>query len=684
MKLLSRMLLSFVFFWLATNVQARVVNVEVLSRTPIASNGSGMPAYEKIVARVHFAVSPENIHNRPIVDLEKAVRNPQGEVEFSSDLFLLRPVLDGNGHGNGEMLLEIPNRGGKGILPLVDGGKADPGSAADLGDAWLLRQGFTFASLGWQWDVVDTPDRLRLYAPIAYDSGGKHISGLLRDDFTPTEASVEVPLGHITGSGLGGTEYPAAAPDDPRNVLTVRDRPHGERQVIPRSQWAFAHTVDGKTIPSDRFLHLNSGFVPGRIYELVYVVQDPVVAGLGFAAVRDFVAWMKHSPDAIAPVRFSYAAGISQCGRFLRDFLYEGFNADESGGMVLDGVLAHVGGAGRGSFNYRFAQPSRDGQPTSSIDWPTDIFPFTDMPELDPAHPSSKAAGLLDAAGKERVAPRIFLSHTSYEYWGRAASLIHTTADGKADAPIGSNVRIYYYSGLQHFSVPFPPQMGTGNWASQQLPSPLPIKWFWRAMIANMDAWVRAGTAPPPSRYPKIADGTLVPVDKLAFPAVVPGLKPPADHAGGWDLDFGPDWHDGILSKQPPIVGFAYPALVPQVDADGNDLGGIRLPEIAVPLATYTGWNLRAAAMGAPDERIAFLGSFVPFHRTAVEAAAAHDPRVAIADRYKDYDDYRARFQKALEELVHERYILAEDAPQLAGRSQEEWDWITRYWEKNK
>jgi Alpha/beta hydrolase domain len=407
------------------------------------------------------------------------------------------------------------------------------------------------------------------------------------------------------------------------------------------------------------------------------------VAGLGFAAVRDFVAWMKHSPDAIAPVRFSYAAGISQCGRFLRDFLYQGFNADESGGMVLDGVLAHVGGAGRGSFNYRFAQPSRDGQPTSSIDWPTDIFPFTDTLELDPAHPSNKAVGLLDVAGEKRVVPKIFLSHTSYEYWGRAASLIHTTADGKADAPISSNVRIYYYSGLQHFSVPFPPQMGTGNWASQQLPSPLPVKWFWRAMIANMDAWVRVGTTPPPSRYPKIADGTLVPLDKLAFPAI-PGLKPPDNAAQGWELDFGPDWHDGILSKQPPTAGFGYPALVPQVDADGNDLGGIQLPEIAAPLATYTGWNLRAVAMGAPDERIAFLGSFVPLRRTAVEASAAHDPRVAIADRYKDYDDYRVRFQKALAGLVHERYILAEDAPQLAARSQEEWDWITRYWEQRE
>ena len=671
MKLVSRLVLSLLVFLLAAAAQARVVRVEVLSQGH-SFNNTGLPSYEKIVARVYFAVKPESSRNRRIVDLDKAARNNLGEVEFSSDLFLLRPLAQ----SNGAMLLEIPNRGGKGILSLVDGGKADPASAADLGDAWILRRGFTFASLGWQWDVVDSPGNLRLYAPVAHESGGKHITGLLRDDFTPSEPSNEVPLGHIMGNRLGGTEYPVAAPDDSRNVLTVRDTPHGQRRVIPRADWSFAHAVDGKVTPSNRFLHLNSGFVPGKIYELVYVVQDPVIAGLGFAAVRDFVSWMKHSPDAVAPVKVAYAAGISQCGRFLRDFLYQGFNADESGQMALDGVLAHVGGAGRGSFNYRFAQPSRDAQPMSSIDWPTDIFPFTYLPEADPANPKSGKQGLLDAATQDRVVPKIFFSHTSYEYWGRAASLIHTTADGKSDMPISPNVRIYFYSGLQHFSVAFPPRFDTGDRSSQQLPSPLPIRWFWRAMIANMDAWVRNGSEPPASRYPKIADGTLVSLNKLNFPAI-PGLKPPTSATQGWEPDFGPDWRNGILSKQPPAVKYTYPALVPQVDADGNDMGGIRLPEIAVPLATYTGWNLRPPAIGAPTERLAFLGSFVPLHRTATDTAQAHDPRKAIDDRYKSYADYRARFEQALDQLVRERYILAEDGTQLMNRSKEEWDWIT-------
>ncbi len=352
----------------------------------------------------------------------------------------------------------------------------------------------------------------------------------------------------MTGN-IGGTEYPVAAPDDPRNMLTVRDSRDAKRMVIPRAQWQFAHTVEGKLAPSDRYIHLEGGFQPGRIYEYVYVVADPVIAGGGFAAVRDFASYAKHAADAVAPAQRVYGEGISQNGRFLRDFLYEGFNADEEGRIALDGVLAHVAGAGRGSFNYRFAQPSRDAQPTSSVFFPTDIFPFTDMPERDPV--TGVTGGLLDRAAKENVVPKIFLSNTSYEYWGRAAALIHTSADGKRDVPISDNVRIYHFTGLQHFSGPFPPERGSGDELGQQPESPLPIKYFWRAMIANMDAWVRSNVAPPRSSYPKIADGTLVPLAAYALPAI-PGVNRPHEENRAYRIDFGPNWQKGILSIQPP------------------------------------------------------------------------------------------------------------------------------------
>jgi hypothetical protein len=356
-------------------------------------------------------------------------------VEFSADFAAVRPK-DAT-KGNGSLLLEVPNRGRSRIIAIVDGGAWDV--VNDAGDGWLLRSGYTIVSLGWQWDATGQ-GALRFYAPIAKEHG-KTLTGLLRGDLMPWKAMDEIPLGHLISGEIGGTEYAVAAPEDPRNVLTVRGSRNATRNIIPRSDWQFAHTVDGKLTASDRHIRLKGGFHPGKIYEYVYVVADPVVAGLGFAAVRDFASYAKHDSDAFAPATRVYGEGISQNGRFLRDFLYQGFNADEEGRIALDGVLAHVAGAGRGSFNYRFAQPSRDAQPTSSVFFPTDIFPFTDQSEIDPI--TQDKGSLLDDSVSGTV-PKIFFSNTSYEYWGRAAALIHITADGKRDAAISPNVRIYH------------------------------------------------------------------------------------------------------------------------------------------------------------------------------------------------------------------------------------------------
>jgi hypothetical protein len=350
-------------------LHARVLHVEVASRSTVL-NGKAFGdagAYERITGRVYFSLPVANEHNRRIVDLGNAVNLKNGEVEFSSDFIAVRPK---DFHkGNGSLLLEVPNRGNARILALVDGGDED--LAGDAGDAWLLRNGYTVVSLGWQWDA-QAPGELRFFAPVAKENG-KTITGLLRGDLMPSEVLPEIPLGHLMQGHLGGVEYPVAVVNDQRNVLTVRDSREGQRTIIPRSQWQFAHTVDGTLVPSDRFIHLQGGFQPGKIYEYVYVVANPVVAGGGFAAIRDFASYAKHDPAAITPGQRVYGEGISQNGRFLRDFLYQGFNADEEGRIALDGVLAHVAGAGRGSFNYRFAQPSRDAQPTSSVFFPTDI-----------------------------------------------------------------------------------------------------------------------------------------------------------------------------------------------------------------------------------------------------------------------------------------------------------------------
>jgi len=652
-------------------LQARVVRVEITSRQDVLDGKAfgDAGAYERITGQVYFSVAVANPHNQRIVDLKNAVNLKNGEVEFSANFIALRPKDPHK--ANGSMILENPNRGHSRIVSLVDGG--DWNVEKDAGDAWLLRNGFTIVSLGWQWDAVGD-DALRLVAPIATENG-KTIPGLLRGDIMPSHEMEEIPLGHLITGNMGGTEYAVTAPSDARNTLTVRDSRDGPRNTIARTEWQFAHTVNGKLAPSDRFIHLNGGFHPGKIYEYIYVVSNPVVAGLGFAAVRDFASYAKHAPDAISPAARVYGEGISQNGRFLRTLLYEGFNADEDGRMALDGILAHVAGAGRGDFNYRFAQPSRDAQPTSSVMFPTDIFPFTDQPETDPAN--GQSAGLLDRALAEKVVPKIFFSNTSYEYWGRAASLIHVSTDNKRDTSISDNVRIYHFTGLQHFSGPFPPAKGTGDLLGQQPQSPLPVKYFWRAMIANMDAWVRGTTAPPPSSYARIDDGTLVPLASYAFPKI-PGVNLPREVNAGYRLDFGPKWQDGILSQEPPRVEEVFAPMVPQVDADGNERDGVRLPEFAAPLATYAGWNLRDPSIGAPDQRVSFEASYIPFAKTAAEREKSGDPRKSIAERYSGLDDYIARYNRAIDDLVKQRWILPEDRDALIHRGEQEWAQATK------
>ncbi len=653
-------------------MHARVVRVEITSRADIQD---GKPfgaagAYEKVIGRVYFAVNPSNLHNKQIVDLDKAPRNAQGEVEFSADLYLLKPK--DMAKGNRSVLFEVSNRGGRGIVFLANGREGE------FGDGFLMRQGYTIAWIGWEADLSPQGDHLRLTAPVAHDAGGKEIHGLVRSDFTLAEKRDDMPLGHILLGPDGGSSYPVDDPKSEKNQLTVRDTPEGKRKIIPATEWSFAHVVQGKLTDDPHYVHLNSGFIPGKIYELVYTAKDPRVVGVGLAAVRDFLSYLKYDPQATAPVKRVYAVGISQSGRFLRHFLYQNFNDDEKGRQVMDGVIAHVAGAGRGSFNHRFAQPSRDAQPMSSIFFPTDLFPFTNLPEVDLV--SGNKAGLLDAVTKSHDVPKIFYTNTSYEYWGRSASLIHTNPEGTKDAALDSSTRIYFLAGLQHFSAAFPPEKSmppNPDYTAQQRHNPNPIQWYWRALITDMDQWVKDGKEPPPSTYPKIAGKNLVPLSQWNFPKI-PGVNTPHEVSLAYHLDW--NLHPTttpqqitVLAMEPPRVGTSFGVLVPQVDADGNDLGGVRLPELQVPLATYTGWNLRDPSIGAPDQRVSFLGSFIPFARTAEERKQTGDPRPSIPERYPSRDEYMSKFEAAAKKLVEQRFLLEEDLPAMLERGKLEW-----------
>jgi alpha/beta hydrolase family protein len=650
---------------------ARVVRVEITERADVLGGKAWgtIGAYEKIAGRVYFAIDPGNSHNVQIVDLDKAPRNARGEVEFSADFYVLSPKSG----GNRSLLLELPNRGEKALLPLLQGAMrtSDPSKESEFGDGFFLKKGYTLAWIGWQWDVRDGADFMRSYAPIAHQSDGASIHGLVRADWTLAERRDEWPLAHVIVGSIGGTGYPVSDPSDPANVLTMRDCPTCPRHLIARAQWQFAHQDQHGVAPNDRFIRLDGGFEPGKLYELVYAAKDPVVVGLGLATVRDFVSYAKYDRNAVVHSDRVLGVGISQTGRFLRQFLWQDFNADESGRKAFDGVLAMVAGAGRGSFNHRFAQPSRDGETTSSLFYPTDLFPFSDLPESDSV--LRQTAGLLDAARHSKTTPRIFFVNASHEYWQRASSLIHTSVDGTTDIAPSKDVRIYFAAGQGHVPTRFPPQIGSiPELHGQQKSNAVQCIWLWRALISDMDQWTRDGTPPPPSNYPHISDGTLVAQHDLTFPPI-PGVMLPLAPLGAYRLDFGPEWKQGIITREPPGIGAAYTILVPQVDRDGNECSGIHLPELQVPLATYTGWNLRDPSLGMIGYTIPFIGAYIPFSKTADERKRLGDPRLSIAERYQTMDDYMRLYREAAERLVKDRFLLPEDMSTVLEFGKMEW-----------
>ena len=620
----------------AATASAAVTHVDIIERTEL----SAYPGYERIVGKIHFAVDPKLAANRIITDIDLAPRNAQDQVEFTADLYMLKPVDPAR--GNGTALFEVSNRGGKGMLGMFDlGGESDPRTAKDLGDPLLFEQGFTLVWVGWEWDVPRRPGMLALDGPRI-----PGLTGLVRSEIIRNQRTTRGTLGD-----RAQTPYAVADPD--AATMTWRDDPTGPRTVVPRSLWRFLEDGNG--------VELEPGFVPGRIYEVIYKGKDPTVTGLGSAAIRDYISYMKQT----GVVKRAMGFGSSQSGRFLRTFVYEGFNADEQGARVFEGVWAHVGGAGRGSFNIRFGQPSRDGHARLNRFYPTDIFPFSDLPQTD----SGRTDSLLARATAQGVVPKILYTNGSYEYWGRGASLIHITVNGKRDFAPGPESRIYYLAGTQHGPNANPVRHDTENPANPQ-----DYRFALRALLLAMNAWITSGAAPPDSRLPLIAKHELVAPAALRFPQI-PGVHLPKEPYTVYRLDFGPDFRSkGIIDFEPPKLGKPFPILVPQVDADGNEISGVRLPEQSVPLATYTGWNLRDASIGAPGVTYDMVGSFLPFPRTRADREKMGDPRLSIEERYKSREDYLQKVVAAAETLVRAHLLIAADVPKITDRAAARWD----------
>jgi hypothetical protein len=651
---------------MASNAEGSVARLRVERRETVAGGrafGAAGP-YEKLVGKVDFTLDPLLPANDLIVDLRLAPRNARGEVESSADFYLLKPVDPRK--TNGRLFYEVGNRGGKSLLATFQkaGASTDPTSDADFGDGALMRQGFVLLWMGWQWDVPMRAGVMRMEMPIATD-GGRPITGLVRGNFILNERSATASL-----ADRNHLAYPVLDPASPENVMTVRDEPTARGQIIPRSRWHFA---DEGTVA------LDGGFEPGRIYDVVYRSKDPRVVGCGLAGTRDLVSFLKYDTSPGNPVpglRWALGWGVSQSGRFLRHFIYQGFNADEQGRRVFDGVFDQVGGSGRGSFNHRFGQASRDALQFFNILFPVDLFPFTDGPETDPE--TGATDSLLARAERTGTAPKIFHLLTNSEYFNRAGSLVHTDPTGTSDADLPAQTRVYMIASAPHGPGPFPPVSNrSGDLVGRALLNPLDYRPAVRALLRALDRWVVDEVPPPPSAYPRMADGTLTPPGGAGWP-VVPGFDLPQQPLRAFHLDFGADWSRGIVSIEPPEVGRPFVVRVPAVDRDGNVRAGIRLPDIAVPLATQAGWNYRDASIGAPDRLAGEIGSYIPFRPTRADREHAGDPRPSIEERYRNRDEYLGKVALATLELVERGYVLAEDVADLLTHASEHYDWATR------
>lgn len=646
---------------IAPLVEARITRIEITSRETPTFGGyvwPGVGTYEKLAGRAYGEVDPADPNNAVIVDIELAPRNARGKVEYAFDFYILKPTdLRKGAH---KMMYEPPNRGRKtwNTFGRVPAGN-DPGSAITdpevLAGSFLMPRGYSIVWSGW--DAAAGTDNTDFNAtitlPVAKNPDGSSITGPSYEYIVSSESSFAL-------------SYPAASLDKAAARLTHRVRLNDQPEPVPPPQWDY--NAEGTAI------HLVGGpFVANDIYEFSYTAKDPTVNGLGFAAIRDWNAWLRYekaddhgNPNPLeGDVEAIYTEVVSQPGRLLNDFRHLGFNQTENGRKVFDGLMQWIAAGNGINLNSRFSQPGRTERNRQNHLYAEGVFPFANVTTTDP-HTGRKDSRLsrCEATGTCPLAAEIYSSN---EYWVKAASLLHTTPDGKEDLEDSPFARNYLISSQQH---------GAGNAASrgscQQFQNPLDSAPVQRALFLALDEW-RRGTKPPSSRVPRLSDGTLVPPlpqSGMGFPSI-PGVTYTGLKTTRYLFDYGPRYYEtGIATKNPPEItppyednprnGPIYPSFVPRTDSDGNDIAGVRLPDVAVPLATYTGWALRAGPQAGDGCEGA--GQYVPFVRTEAERAAKGDPRPSVEARYPTFELYQTALIRAVDGLVGDRLMLCEDA----------------------
>lgn len=634
-----------------------VLRFEVTSRAPYADGRTfgDVGAYEQIDGTLHFALDPALVCNQSIVDLDLAPCDSQGRVRFEADFSMVQPVVPA---ARRAVIVELPNRGRRRVVPLLNMAPlaAPDTPAAPAGDGLLFEQGFVVASLGWQWDVYRSDVLLGLEAPHACRDG-EPMRGQTMVEMRPNaDEQVRLLADRIH------RPLPASAGAQADARLLVKDFEDGVDQLIPREDWQFARlTADGMLEASAEHIFYEAGFEAGKIYQLVYESAIAPVAGCGLLALRDVATWLRADTEQNplhARAGHLYAWGISQTGRMLRHFLSLGLNVGEDGVRAYDGMYIHVAGARRGAFNHRFAQPSNQTTPL----W-GHCFPFADIPTADAL--TGQDAGLLDRLERSGGIPRIIYTNTAAEYWRGDAALARISTDGQRDLVEHACAREYLFAGTQH--VPgFPGRgrrnKGTGTLARYAI-NTLDYRPLLRAAMLNLHRWVADDVLPPDSRHPRVADGTAVTrAEVLRRFSELPGMQVPDSERLPVvrTVDMGACEAEGV-GCYPATEGDAYPALVAAVDTDGNERAGIALPDVAIPVATYAGWNPRDPSCGASDQIALMDGLGLMFARDAQARQRSGDPRASVAERYADRDAYEAALAQHAALLVEARLLLAAD-----------------------
>jgi hypothetical protein len=692
--------------------EARVISVQMSAPT-IAFGGYSWPGvgqYEKITGVAYAEVDPADRRNAIIVDIGLAERQAapgqpgktrRGKVAYLLNFYILKPAnlngVDRSLNGYGKVMYEPPNRGGKTWTALgrVTGGGDDPATITDptiLANSFLMPRGYTLVWSGWE-PLVDlanlgTDLTASVALPIAKNRGGSTITG-------PAYEYIVVGNSTTTSSTLSYPPFDMA--DKTTAVLTHRVHLDDPPVPIPSTGWEYTTTVDGE--PAIRLLPMGTTFVANDIYEFSYTAKDPTVAGLGFAAIRDWVSWLRYEAQDHNGTRNPLANYItriyteisSQPGRMFNDFRTLGFNEDDRGKIgrkVFDGHMQWISAGSGIGMNYRFSQSGRTERNRQNHLYGENLFPFANVRTTDPF--TGITASRYDACQLTNTCAFGVEIYSANEYWVKTASLLHTQPDGSADLPDSAFNRNYFMSSMQH---------GTGNATNrgvcQQFGNPLNSAPVQRALFLALDAWADDGTPPPASRVPRLDDGTLVLPADTGFPTNIPdpfgetptgkvtytGLK-----TSRYRFDFGPGFYDasnpatfGIPTIFPPVIapplmplmtdaavpimsvnGPVYPSFVPKTDRDGNDIAGVRLPDVTVPLATYTGWGLRRGAQA--NDGCESTGQYIPFAKTTADRQSSGDPRRSIEERYASFDNYYNRVRRAVDNMVKDRLLLCEDA----------------------